>query len=50
MDLSWAHKPEDQTLLNPDYKKVINRMVAELRDVDPIVLSGVEVIQHRRRS
>lgn len=48
VDLSWARQPEQQSLLNPDYKKAINGLVAALRDVDPIELSGVEILQHRR--
>jgi len=48
IDLAWANEPQQQTLLNPDYKKAINKVVARLRDVDPIVLSGEEILQHRR--
>jgi hypothetical protein len=47
VDLSWAQSDEQQTLLNPDYKKGINAIVAALRGVDPIELSGQEIIQHR---
>lgn len=48
VDLSWAERAEQQSLLNPDYKKAINLIVATLRSVDPIELTGVEVLQHRR--
>lgn len=48
VDLSWARSEEQQSLLNPDYKKAINLIVATLRDIDPIELSGVEILQHRR--
>ena len=48
VDLSWAERAEQQSLLNPDYKKAINLIVATLRDIDPIELTGVEVLQHRR--
>lgn len=48
VDLSWARSAEQQTLLNPDYKKAINAIVAALRHVDPIDLSGQEIIQHRK--
>jgi hypothetical protein len=48
VDLSWAQRDEQQTLLNPEYKKAVNRIVATLRHVDPIELSGEEVLQHRR--
>jgi TIR domain-containing protein len=48
VDLSWAERDEQQTILNPEYKKAVNRIVAALRGVDPIDLSGEEVLQHRR--
>ncbi len=48
VDLAWAERPEQQTLLDPDYKKAINVIVAKLRDVDPIELSGEEILQYRR--
>ena len=48
VDLSWAERAEQQSLLNPDYKKSINLIVATLRNIDPIELTGVEVLQHRR--
>ena len=30
------------------YKKAINAIVSRLREIDPVELSGIEVIQHRR--
>ena len=48
VELSWARTEEDQSLLNPDYKKAVNLIVATLRNMDPIELSGVEILQHRR--
>jgi hypothetical protein len=48
VDLSWATAATQQSVLNPDYKKAINLIVARLREVDPIELSGEEVLQHRR--
>ncbi len=48
VDLSWAKTLESQSLLNPEYKKAINLIVATLRDIDPIELTGVEVLRHRR--
>jgi hypothetical protein len=48
LDLSWAQRDEQQTILNPEYKKAVNLIVATLRHVDPIELSGEEVLQHRR--
>ena len=47
VDLSWAKSDRQQTLLNPDYKKAINAIVATLRGVDPLELSGQEILQHR---
>lgn len=48
VDLSWARRGEQQTLLDPDFKKAVNVIVATLRGVDPIELSGAEIRQHRR--
>ncbi len=48
VDLSWASDAERQTLLDPDYKKAVNLIVAGLRRIDPIVMSGEEIRQHRR--
>ena len=40
--------PERQSLLDPDFKKAVNAIVATFRGVDPIELSGQEVIQYRK--
>jgi WD40 repeat protein len=48
VDCTRFTTPERQTLLDPDFKKAMNAIVAALRGVDPIVLSGQEVLQHRR--
>jgi WD40 repeat protein len=48
VDLSWAKTNELQSILNPEYKKAINALVATLRNIDPIELTGVEIMQHRK--
>jgi WD40 repeat protein len=48
LDCTQLTVPERQTLLDPDFKKVVNAIVAAFRDVDPIVMSGQEVLQHRK--
>ena len=48
VDLTWAKDEARQTLLDPDYKKMVNLLVAALRGIDPIELSGEEILQHRR--
>jgi hypothetical protein len=37
-----------QTLLDPDFKKLVNSITASLRRIDPIEMSGQEIIQHRK--
>ena len=48
VDLTWATREDQQTLSDPQYKKAINLLVATLRGVDPIELTGEEILQHRR--
>lgn len=48
VDLTWARSEAQQTLRDPGYKNAVNAIVAALRGVDPIELSGQEILQHRR--
>jgi hypothetical protein len=48
VDCSSLVRPEQQTLLDPDFKKAVNAIVAAFRGVDPIEMSGQEIIQHRK--
>jgi WD40 repeat protein len=48
VDCSPFVRPEQQTLLDPDFKKVVNAIVAAFRGIDPIEMSGQEIIQHRK--
>jgi len=48
VDLTWAHDTARQTLLDPDFKKAVNLLAAAMRGIDPIELSGQEILQHRR--
>lgn len=47
-DLTWASTPEQSDLLNADYRKVINAIVARFREVDPGAMNDTEVLTHRR--
>lgn len=48
VDLRWATHDTAIDTSHADFKKAINLLVARLRRVDPIELSGIEVLQHRR--
>lgn len=48
LDCSNLVRPEQQTLLDPDFKKVVNAIAASFRGVLPIEMSGLEIIQHRK--
>ena len=47
-DLTWATTPEQRDLLNNDYRKVVNALVARFRDLDPGAMNDQEVLTHRR--
>jgi WD40 repeat protein len=40
--------PDRQSLLDPDFKKIVNAIVATVRGIDPIDMSGQEIIQYRK--
>jgi hypothetical protein len=48
VDLAWAVDERMQSLLDPEFKNAVNAIVAALRQVDPVELSGEEIRQHRR--
>src|SRR5262249_47724588 len=48
VDCSQLNVPLRQTLLDPDFKRSVNSIVAALRNIDPIEMSGQEIIQHRK--
>jgi WD40 repeat protein len=48
IDATGLQTAATQTLDNTEFKRAINQIVAKLRGIDPIEMSGREVIQHRR--
>lgn len=48
VDCTTFDTPERQSLLDPDFKKAVNAIVAAFRGIDPIEMSGQEVIQYRK--
>lgn len=40
--------PATQKLDNSEFRRAINQIVAKLRNIDPIEMSGQEMVQHRR--
>lgn len=48
VDLRWASRDTSLDASHAEFKKALNSLVARLWRVDPIELSGLEVLQHRR--
>jgi len=48
LDASQLGVSARQTLLDPDFKKLVNSTTASLRGTDPIEMSGQEIMQHRK--
>lgn len=48
LDCSRLVEAERQSLLDPDFKKIVNVIVATFRNLDPIQMSGQEIFQYRR--
>jgi WD40 repeat protein len=48
LDCTQLIDPERQTLLDPDFKKDVNKIVATFLGVDPGALSEQAVLQHRK--
>ena len=48
LDCSQLNKPEQQSLLNPDFKRVVNSIVATFKGIDPIDMIGQEIVQHHK--
>jgi WD40 repeat protein len=48
LDLTKVPHLDDLTLANFEFKKAINSIIARFRKIDPNIMLGVEILQHRR--
>jgi len=48
IDCSSITEAERQTLLDPDFKKAVNAIVATFRGLAPIEMSGQEILQYKK--